>query len=291
MGVDDQWCPGPTTALLGLLGNPVAHSGSPAMHNAAFRAVGRDACYLAFHVDERDVAAAINGLQAIGVAGLNVTVPHKEQALSLADRVTPRAEAAGAANVLAFKDGIIVADNTDGAGFLRALTAAGVEVDGRAVLLIGAGGAARAVAAACAAAGATQLVVANRSPARAEALLSQVPLAGAVGVACPLTAVGHWLPKAQLVIQATSLGLKPGDPVPWSDWAGARPGTTVVDLLYKAGGTPFMHRVRDRGLTVLDGRGMLVWQAALAWDLWFGQLGPAAVMAAALDRWLDRKGD
>lgn len=258
------------------------------MHNAAFRAVGRDACYLAFGVPEQDVLAVVRGFQAAGVVGLNVTVPHKEQALALADQATARAQAVGAANVLAFRKDGILADNTDGDGFLRALAAAGVNLAGKTVLMLGAGGAARAVAAACAAGGASRLVVANRSPARGEALLAQVPLGATAGILTPLASVEEWLPHAQVIIQATSLGLKDDDPLPLPPelWSKIEPGTVAMDLLYKRGGTPFVHQAAAQGLTALDGRAMLVWQAALSWEVWFGEMGPAEVMAEALDRFL-----
>ncbi|HLS88451.1 MAG TPA: shikimate dehydrogenase [Sphingobacteriaceae bacterium] len=271
------------------MGDPVSHSGSPAMHNAAFRAVGRDACYLAFGVPDKDVPTVVRGFQAAGVVGLNVTVPHKEQALALADRATDRARAVGAANVLAFREDGILADNTDGEGFLRALGAAGVDLAQKTVLMLGAGGAARAVAAACATGGAGRLVVANRSLARGEALLAQVPLGATAGILCPLDSVQEWLPHAQAIIQATSLGLKDDDPLPLplELWPEIEPGTVVMDLLYKRGGTPFVHQAAAQGLTALDGRSMLVWQAALSWEVWFGEMGPVQVMAEALDRWLD----
>lgn len=283
-----QW-PGPATALLGLLGEPVAHSGSPAMHNAAFRALDLDACYLAFDLPAGNVAKAVRGFQAAGALGFNVTVPHKEQALTLAHRVTPRAQATGAANVLSFRDGEILADNTDGEGFLRAVQAAGLDLTGRTVLMIGAGGAARAVAVACANGGAGRLVIVNRTAARTEALLAQVPLGGTVGILAHPADLHRWLPRAHLIIQATSLGLQDDDPLPLPDWEGVRPDAVAFDLLYKAEGTPFLHKAQKLGLRSLDGRAMLVWQAALSWEVWFDELGPVDIMAAALEQWLQRR--
>lgn len=278
---------GPETRLCALLGDPVAHSGSPVMHNAAFRHAGVEARYLAFRVRADALAGAVHGLAALDAAGANVTVPHKERALALADEATARAARSGAANVLAFDPaGGVRADNTDGAGFLAALRDAGAGAAGRTVLLLGAGGAARAVGTACLEAGARNVLVANRDPERARRLAAA--LERERDSVLPLSAGGlrRGLAEADVVVNATPLGLKRDDPSPVATWEGARRGATAVDLVYAPHQTGFVAGARAAGLRAADGRRMLAWQAALSWERWFGRIGPVDVMAGALDRWL-----
>ncbi|REJ36330.1 MAG: shikimate dehydrogenase [Bacillota bacterium] len=300
-GVPDQRPPvSPATVLCALLGSPVAHSGSPAMHDAAFAATGRDARYLAFDVSAAGFPAAVRGLAALGAAGANVTIPHKEQALALADEATDRARRSGSANVLAFRDGRVLADDTDGAGFARAVAEAGARLEGAALLLLGAGGAARAVSAAALDGGAAQVWVYNRSPERAVKLARDLDPSGRRVRVLEAGDLGGAVAGADLVVNATSLGLRPDDPSPlaaapggWGAaadlWLQARPGTVAVDIVYAPHDTAFLRGARAAGLRTVDGRRMLVWQAALAWEAWFGETGPVDVMAAALDRWLERR--
>lgn len=278
--------PGPATRCLALIGDPVGHSGSPAMHNAALKATGRDAVYLAFGVAADAVPAAVAGMAALGFVGANVTVPHKEMAFQLAHKQTARAREAGAANVLTFRDECIEADNTDGDGFLSSIADAGMAVAGRKVLLIGAGGAARSVAAACLAGGARQVMIANRHLPRAVKLVSDLETAGA-GRVTPWV----WPPAkdfahdADMVINATPLGLRSEDPSPVADWT-ALPGAVAVDLVYAPHETAFLAGARAANRQTVDGRRMLVHQAALSWVPWFGAAGPVDIMARALTSWL-----
>lgn len=281
----------PHTKLCALLGDPVAHSGSPAMHNAAFKATGRNIKYLAFQVPSLQLPKAIRGLAALGAVGANVTVPHKEQALLLADDATERAHRIGAANVLTFRDGQVLADNTDGIGFIASVQQAGGTVAGRTVMVIGAGGAARAVIVACLEAGAQRLVLLNRSLDRAIQLvdLYRKLFPGDDRLeAMPLTKGPSVLPFTDLIINATSLGLRPEDPSPLADLDRAPDHALAVDLIYARHTTAFMAAAAAAGLRAIDGRGMLVWQAAYSWEVWFGERGPVDVMATALASWLAR---
>lgn len=281
---------GPGTRLLALLGDPVAHSGSPAMHNAAFAAAGVDAVYLAFCVRAADLPAAVAGLRALGAVGANVTVPHKEAALALADRAEPTARRAGAANVLAFTPEGIVAANTDVPGFLAALEEAGETLRGRRVAVVGAGGAARAVALAALEAGARQVAVLARRPEQALALCRALadprlvphPWGAGPGAALP--------PGVEVVVHCTPLGLRPGDPLPVAGLEPVAAGGVVVDLIYNPPDTPLLAAARAAGLRAVGGAGMLVWQAALSWEHWFGRRGPVEVMREALARWLAARG-
>jgi shikimate dehydrogenase len=264
------------TRLAGILGWPVEHSLSPAMHNAAFRALGLNWSYLAFPVDPGRLPEAVRGLAAAGCAGLNVTIPHKQAVIACCSDRSAAVEAVGAANTLV-PDGAggFRCDNTDVAGFLRALDeAAPLALDGAEALLIGAGGAARAVAFALAGRGASVLV-SNRTPERAAALGRPVPFERD-----RLDAVAA---GAALVVNATSLGLG-SDTVPEElPLNGLGPDQVVCDLVYRPGGTPWLAAAAARGARPVDGLGMLLHQGAASFAQWTGREPPVAAMRAALE--------
>lgn len=271
------------TRLLALLGHPVAHSRSPAIHAAALEALGVDARYLAFDVRPEALGAAVEGLRALGALGANVTVPHKRAVMAHLDRVEPAAAAIGAVNTIAREGDALVGSNTDAPGLVRSLEDAGVALAGRRVWVVGAGGAARAAVAGLAEAGASSIRVHARRPAQAEALVADLePLAGARLSHGPLEG------EADLLVQATSATLESAaDP---EGFATALPleslaaGAVVVDLVYAPLETAALARARRLGLRAVDGLGMLVWQAALALERWTGREAPVEIMrAAALD--------
>ena len=263
------------TRVTGIIGWPVAHSLSPAMHNAAFSALDLDWTYVAFPVASDRVATALAGLAAAGVAGLNVTIPHKRAVVDACSSVSAAVEAIGAANTL-IPDGFggWRADNTDATGFARALDeAAPVEVEGKDVLLIGAGGAARAVAFALRERGA-RVRVANRTPARAAELGDPVPFVRA--------ALEEIAREAVLVVNCTSLGLH-GDDIPHElPLTSLGPNSVAADIVYRPTGTPWLAAAAARGARVVDGRGMLLHQGAAAFAQWTGVEPPVTVMARAL---------
>jgi len=265
------------TRVAGIIGWPVAHSLSPAMHNAAFGALGLDWAYVAFPVEPARVSGAVRGLAAAGVAGLNVTIPHKQAVLEDCSAVSDAAAAIGAANTLV-PDGVggWRADNTDAPGFLRALDeAAPCELDGAPALVIGAGGAARAVVFALRQRGA-RVAVANRTRARAAELGDPVEFSRA--------ALEEAARQSAVVVNCTSLGLH-DDAVPGElplDALG--PGTVVVDVVYRPGGTAWLAAAEARGARCVDGLGMLLHQGAAAFVQWTGQEPPIGVMRAALLR-------
>ena len=258
------------TTYLGVCGWPVAHSRSPQMHNAALAAVGLpDWRYLRLPLPPELFAEAVRALPAAGFRGVNVTIPHKEAALALADDATDAARAIGAANTVTFEDGRIAADNTDAPGLLAAI---GEPVAGRAALVLGAGGAGRAAAWALRAAGA-QVAVWNRTPERAQVL------AGELGVRAVETGVA-----ADIVVNCTSVGLEGGqDPFKalpvGADELGA--GSLVVDMVYRAGGTRFLEAARTRGARVVDGLEILVAQGAASFERWTGIEAPREAMREA----------
>ena len=249
------------------------------MHNAAFSELGLDWIYLACEVAPGAVGDAFAGARALGLGGLSVTIPHKAAALEAVDEVTEAALAVGAVNtVVPTGDGRLRGDNTDGAGFLASLADEGFDPAARICGVLGAGGAARAVVHALAGAGAAEVVVINRTPARAEAAAALAGAAGRVGSAADVT-------RADLVVNATPLGLAgagddglPVDP----DLLGA--GQLVVDLVPNPAVTPLMRAARARGAGVAGGLGMLVHQGALAFELWTGRPAPLGVMRAAAVR-------
>ena len=266
------------TRLVCLLGAPVAHSISPQVHSAAFASAGVDARYLAFHVEPADLATAVNGLRVLRFLGANLTVPHKETGLRLADKATEEALAVGAANTLFVDDGALVADNTDAVGLGDVLDD---EVDlhpGDVVVLFGAGGAARAAAVALGRRGAAVDVVSRRPEVAAEV----AALARSQGAASPAGASPGALPRQpRMVVNATPLGLHGESlPAPLTDLG---PGQTALDLVYGRADTPFLAAARARGAQALDGRGMLVAQAARAFSRWTGVPAPRAAMVAAAE--------
>jgi shikimate dehydrogenase len=265
------------TRVAGVIGMPVRHSRSPAIVNAAFEALGVDWSYFAFEVAPDQVEAAIDGMRALQLGGLSVTMPHKERVAELVDRCSPDATALGAVNCVVRDHDELVGENTDGPGFLDALRS-DLDFDpfGRRAVVLGAGGAARAVVLALARAGAADVAVVNRTRANAE---RAVALAGSVGrVADAADAV----PGADLVVNATPVGMTERGTV--VDPALLESSQSVVDLIYHPATTPLLDAAAERGCAVANGLGMLVHQAARGVRLWTGLDPPIATMLDAASR-------
>lgn len=267
-----------STRLLGILGDPVTHSRSPQLHNAVYRAEGRDAVYVPFPVASDALGTAVAGLRAVGLHGANVTVPHKRAVLALVDDVTDEARLVGAANTLHLVDGRLVADNTDARGLATALTVDVGTLAGESVVVVGAGGAARAAVVALVRCGARPVVVARR----AAALAPLVELARATGGSADAhvlddeVAVRRAVAHAHVVVNATPLGLH-DEPLPdaVSELAA---GQHAYDLLYRT--TAWQAAARAAGATAHDGLRMLVEQAALSHARWFATASPSRLMWA-----------
>jgi shikimate dehydrogenase len=262
------------TTRLGVCGWPVAHSRSPQMHHAALRASGlADWRYLRLPLPPELFAETVRALPAAGFRGVNVTIPHKAAALALADTASDAARAIGAANTLTFEDGRIAADNTDAPGLLAALPA-GVEVENRTALVLGAGGSARAVVWTLLAAGAADVAIWNRTPERARALAGEL---GGRAADAP--------GPADIVVNCTSVGLS-GEDEPFkalplaADSFGA--GSLVVDLVYRDGGTQLLRAARARGADVVGGLEILVAQGAASFERWTGMTAPRQAMREAV---------
>jgi len=273
------------TERYAVLGAPIGHSLSPRLHAAGFRALGREATYEAIETTTDTFESTLARLIADGYAGVNLTSPLKTLALAAADEATPAARAAGAANTLAFTQGRVHAENTDGAGFVRALAHEGVAVRGRRVAFVGGGGAVRGLVPALLAAGAGPIAVCVREPTRVrEVYRPHAPRGVEVVQLGPVTAERP-IGAAGLVVQGTPLGLREGDPLPCPPhWVA--PGAVAVDLLYHPAVTPWLAALRRRGVRAANGLGMLLEQARLAQQFWFGALPPRSALEEAVS-WSD----
>ncbi len=261
--------------MAAVIGDPVAHSLSPAIHNAAFDALGLDWIYLAFEVAAGDGGAAMDAMRVMKMRGLSVTMPHKADVIASVDQRSPAVEALGAANcIVDVGDGRLRAENTDGAGFIDALLDdTGITPSGRSVVVIGAGGAARAVIRAVAQAGAREVNVINRS---ADSATLAASLAGPVGAVSTLDSIAG----ADIVVNATSVGMGT-DPAMPCDPGLIRSGQVVVDLIYNPASSPWLSALREQGVVGHNGLSMLVRQAALAFTLWTGAEAPINAMRSA----------
>ncbi len=252
------------TRLAGVIGWPVGHSRSPRLHNHWLARHGIDGAYVPLPVAPADLPAAVRGLRAAGFLGANVTVPHKEAVLALCDRVLPAGQRAGAVNTLVFGPDGITGTNTDGVGFIENLRAHGVDPAAGPALLLGAGGAARAIAAALLDLG-VPVAVANRSADRATALAAALP-----GLQVrPWAERGAALNEAALLVNTTVLGMMGQDALPMP-LDGAAPGLAVSDIVYAPMVTPLLAEAAARGFRTVGGLGMLLHQAVAGFASWFG---------------------
>lgn len=274
---------------LGIFGWPVAHSKSPQMHEAAARALGIDLRYERFEVAPGDLAEAVRRKHDAAIDGYNVTVPHKQAIMRLIDEVAPAAQAIGAINTVVRVDGRYVGHNTDAPGLVRSLQEAGVQVGSSRVVVLGAGGAARAAVVGLSHAGADEIVVLSRRPEQSESLIESLMTQVECSLeAAPLSEASWYFETATLLVQATSATLEsnPGA----LDFAAALPIDTlpanaaVVDVVYEPLKTSVLSAAEDRGLSIIDGLGMLLHQGAIAFEMWTGFEPPLAVMRAALSR-------
>jgi shikimate dehydrogenase len=276
------------TPVYGVWGYPVKHSASPAMHNAAFAALGIPGIYVPFEVDPERVREAIAGVRALQIRGVNVTVPLKEKVATHLDGLTERAARLGAVNTLYWEEGKLLGDSTDGPGFLQALTHDGFTVsDQTQALVLGAGGSARAVVEALMSAGAN-VVVLNRTRERAAEVAARF---GARHAPWGEASLRLLLPDADLLVNTTSVGRAGSDeaqlPVPRE---ALHPALFVSDLNYNPAETPLLARARERGCPNQNGVEMLVQQGALSFTRWTGVTPPLEVMRTAVQKTMTVRG-
>jgi shikimate dehydrogenase len=270
------------TQVFCVLGHPVGHSLSPAMHNAALAQLGLEGVYVAFDVPPVGLQDAVLGLQALGVAGVNCTIPHKEALLPLMDELSEEAAFIGAVNTIEFRDGRRIGHNTDAPGFLSALRAAGAEPEGREVVVLGAGGSARAVVVALVKAGA-RVTIANRTRERAEELAAELnakfDTEEVRALALSEADLRPVVERAAILVNTTSLGMSPHvAAMPAVPLEALRSDAWVYDLIYNPLETRLLREARGRGAGTANGAGMLARQGALALEIWTGKTAPAELM-------------
>jgi shikimate dehydrogenase len=273
------------TRLYGIFGYPIGHSLSPLMHNIAFAHHGLDAVYLPFAVHPAHLEVAVKSVVALHIHGVNVTIPHKQAVMPWLDDLSPEARLIGAVNTIHLRDGRLHGSNTDGIGFLRSLEEAGSEVLGRTVMLLGAGGAARAIAVQLCLSGIRRLYLANRTPTRAEALAAflkqNIPLADISVVSMGEPSLATHLPHTDIVVNATSVGMHPHDPIILPS-AELGPRHHVCDIVYRPLHTPLLQAAQQQGARTVDGLGMLLHQGAKAFEIWTEHAFPIPLIRARL---------
>lgn len=251
------------------------------MHNAAFRHLGIEASYQAWDIPPAELAAAVARLREPGVYGANVTIPHKLEVMPFLDEVSKVAKTIGAVNTIVNRQGRLLGTNTDAVGFSRALGDVGVRPAGISAVMLGAGGAARAVAYALLTAGVRLLLVYNRTPARAERLARDFAALGAIAVV-PTSELPICIGAADLLVNTTSVGMvgSKGDDLPLPELWLPRQGV-VVDIIYRPSRTRLLREAQAAGLTIQNGLPMLVYQGAESFSLWTGEQSPARAMLEA----------
>jgi len=271
-----------STRVLCVIGHPVSHSLSPVMHNAAIEALNVDYVYVAFHVLPERLGEAVEGFRALEIAGVNVTLPHKERVIEYLDEIDETARAIGSVNTIVNSEGRLKGFSTDGPGFLRSVESEWGKVGGCRVLVLGAGGSAKAIAFELARIG-CEIVIANRTYSRAVDLAQSIGAWGQGACAIPLEreALAEAVQSVDLLINTTSVGMHPDvEATPFPPDL-IRPGLLVYDLIYNPPRTKLVEEAEARGARALNGLKMLVYQGALSFEMWTGIKPPIDVMENA----------
>jgi len=273
------------TRLCGLIGDPVEHTMSPVMHNAAFNKMGLDYLYVPFRVKKEELGKAVEGMKALNIKGLNVTIPHKVTIIPFLDKLDRLAERIGAVNTIVNNDGILTGYNTDATGFLQALLEKGIELKEKNVVILGAGGASRAVSFALAERGA-HLIILNRLLELdwAEELadrISRIFEREVKALESNTENLVSVLREADILVNATSVGMTPNinDTPISSDLL--KPNLIVFDIVYNPIKTRLLREAEAAGAKTISGLDMLVWQGALAFEKWTGLKAPVELMKEA----------
>lgn len=277
--------------LVGCFGQPVAENPTGVMQEAAFRALGLNWRYLTVEVPPEKLRDAMLGMRAFGMQGVNLTIPHKVSVIEHLDQIAPDAAIIGAVNTVRRKEDRLIGENTDGKGFLRGVRQdAGVDPRNKRVAVLGAGGAARAIVTELALAGASDVLVLNRSVSRGEQMVADLVRKTKAPIRFLPWQGTYAVPDdADILVNATSIGLYPDvDSMPPVDLRGAHPGMLVGDVVFNPPETRLIRAARSRGLPVLDGLAMLVYQGVIGFELWTGQEAPEPAMKQALREALGR---
>ncbi|SFL33885.1 shikimate dehydrogenase [Paenibacillus sp. 1_12] len=270
------------TILYGVFGDPIHHSKSPIMLNRAFEESGINAVYAAFHIKQGQLKAAIDGIRTLQFRGVNVTIPHKVEVMEYMDEIDEGARIIGAVNTIINEDGRLIGRNTDGIGYVRSLKEeTGIDLRGKHVLMLGAGGAARGVAYALAMEGAAHIYIANRT--RDKAIeLAQTISSFTTATGLGMDEIGDMVGKVGLIVNNTSVGMYPNvDAVPM-DTSLILDSTVVSDLVYNPLVTKFLCESEARGAAIHSGLGMFIYQGAFAFEYWTGTTAPVAAMRQAV---------
>jgi shikimate dehydrogenase len=271
------------TQIYGIIGDPVEHSFSPGMQNSAFRAMGLDAVYVPFKVKKEDLKDAIKGVRALGIRGLNVTIPHKTEVMNYLDEIDPLAGKIGAVNTIVNSDGRLKGYNTDASGFIRSLQNAGINLKNKKSVVLGAGGAARAITFSLVDK-VGKLTILNRHLESAQGLAGGLSDTRVKALELNAENLKSVLDAAEIVINTTSVGMWPdtsNSPVPTGLF---KSGQIVIDVVYNPLKTRLLKQAESQGAKTISGIDMLVWQGALALELWTGQPAPAEVMKEEISR-------
>lgn len=280
------------TKVIGIFGYPVSHSLSPLMQNSALEHLGLNYIYLPFEVRPESLESAVNGIKALGISGVNVTVPHKEAVIPFLDEIDESAELIGAVNTILNKNGRLIGYNTDSPGYIRSLHEdAGFDPKGKTILVIGAGGAARGIIAGLFLSGASEIIITNRTIERAEEIKVNYAERYRRKHIQIKTAPLSYLKDPQilfsvdLIVNTTSMGLEGG--APYVDFASTSPHVLISDIAYKPPVTQFLKKAQEAGRKTLGGLGMLVYQGAISLEIWTGQKAPVEVMKNSLRAFLN----
>jgi shikimate dehydrogenase len=279
--------------VCGIIGDPIEHTMSPVMHNAAFKNMGVDYVYLPFRVKKEELGKAIEGMRALNIRGLNVTIPHKVAVIPFLDELDPLAAKIGAVNTIVNDDGILTGYNTDATGFLQALLERGIEPKEKSVVILGAGGTSRALSFILAERD-SKLVILNRTWTKAKICadrISEIFQREATALKLDKENLAAALSKADILVNATSVGMSPDiDETPvTSDLL--RPNLVVYDIVYNPIKTRLQREAEVAGATVISGLDMLVWQGALAFEKWTGLEAPVDLMKKEATKLLEKHED
>jgi shikimate dehydrogenase len=283
------------TKICGLIGDPVEHSMSPVMHNAAFSSLGLDYIYIPFRVEKENLAKAIDGLKAFNMTGLNVTIPHKVAIIPFLDDLEAIAEKMGAVNTIVNNNGLLKGYNTDASGFLKSLLERGIDPRGKRVVILGAGGASRAISFTLAENGA-ELVILNRKlemdwAVELASTISQFTDKEVKALELNDENLSTVLDSAEILVNATSVGMRPDTKQTPVAKRLLRPDLFVFDVVYNPVKTRLLAEAGEAGATTVNGIDMLVWQGALSFELWTGVKAPVAIMKSAVVKALKENED
>lgn len=266
----------------GAFGNPIDENPSGVMMEAGYRSVGLDWRYQLFRVKAEDLGAALSGIKAMGFSGVNLTIPHKIAAISYMDGLSESAKLIGAINTVLVKDGKLYGENTDGKGFVRGMTEDGISLEGKSIVILGAGGAARAISVECALAKAASITIINRTEEKGAELAALLQEKTPCQAAFLKWTSGISIAECDILINATNIGLYPDTNAPDIDYSSIRPGMIVQDIIPNPAITPFLKKAEEKGAVIRDGQSMLVHQGALGVELWSGKKPDVKAMRDAL---------